>query len=486
MNKINFNINIGGDDELIVIPLTMEENKIMVNCPLNIDFSSLFTSENEILKLLNLGYEQSSEEEEFLMDFEIDTYITDRENLGKIIKNYKLNGNISIETISINQYDAYEYIKKFKNAAEFKININMEDEYDMDYLIKMKLLLESTKSNVLFKIENNDNLVDIDTLIKTVTIINEIVDNVNQFKLSPIEKVMFVYDIIKERVYTQESKDEDYTTSRDLSQVLLGDKIVCVGFTNIFDIILKKLNFQTSRVILSTQKEATYHIYNEVFIVDDKYNIDGIYVFDATFDSNKKTIENEHLYKYKYFALSKENYIDKTGFSDNKIPDYKKIFNYSDNDNSDLFLISEELLSSNFEDLNYYSKLFIELNTLSKRFKIDCNFNKYLMHIGSFTQEKIEQFDSDLYTLFEFYDTGINSYDLFKLLCEVRKQQYYSNPEKYPYSLNDLVKTLKYSTIDGVESLYFTNLQNQQREIESVKLTRTLRNILDNKVKNCR
>ena len=57
---------------------------------------------------------------------------------------------------------------------------------------------------------------------------------------------MYVYDLIRERVYTAENPEEEYFVSRDITSVLLGDKIVCVGFSNLFAAIIENLEFNSN------------------------------------------------------------------------------------------------------------------------------------------------------------------------------------------------------------------------------------------------
>ena len=92
---------------------------------------------------------------------------------------------------------------------------------------------------------------------------------------------------------------------------------------------------------------------------------------------------------------------------------------------------------------------------------------------------------------------------MLEILYNVRKQQYYYNPEKYPFDLNDFYKTVLMSNWDFsdtqlnqflmmcysnddiklIRTIKFAEENELDKRIEQVKLTKTLRNIYDNKIK---
>ena len=69
-------------------------------------------------------------------------------------------------------------------------------------------------------------------------------ETIKKLHLSPLETVLYVYDLVRERKYQEEGANECHTKSRDLTSVLLGDKIVCAGFVNLFNTILEKLDIK--------------------------------------------------------------------------------------------------------------------------------------------------------------------------------------------------------------------------------------------------
>ena len=93
--------------------------------------------------------------------------------------------------------------------------------------------------------------------------------------------------------------EENYYKSSDVSSVLTGDSIVCAGYSNVFNAILKCLNIKAAPLI---SKEAK-HQRSIIYVQDEKYNIDGVYVFDPTWDRRKNKEDKEYINRYNYFAI---------------------------------------------------------------------------------------------------------------------------------------------------------------------------------------
>ena len=153
----------------------------------------------------------------------------------------------------------------------------------------------------LFVVKCIDNVVEL-TKNNTDGVLNvclnyggrrEIVDAVNKIKeanLSNIESIMYAYDILKKRLYKLD--EENYYKSSDVSSVLTGD-------SNVFNAFLKCLNIKAAPLI---SKEAK-HQRSIIYVQDEKYNIDGVYVFDPTWDRRKNKEDKEYINRYNYFAI---------------------------------------------------------------------------------------------------------------------------------------------------------------------------------------
>ena len=158
--------------------------------------------------------------------------------------------------------------------------------------------------NIRFYIEGNTLSIDIDEYRQTIEYIQGIIELVISHRLSPLEKMLYAYDIVRDRVYKLESGDESPYKSRDLTQVIVGDRIVCAGFSKILGAVLTELGIRNMVQLLRNNVEGNGHARNVCYIRDDKYGVEGIYYMDTTFGSKKREGDDAYLKNYEYFARS--------------------------------------------------------------------------------------------------------------------------------------------------------------------------------------
>lgn len=469
-NGTDYTININTDLSEDYEKLISSTNELEKSIAFDIDFLKDFPDENskEIIKLLEearqgnlLDYLTKAEYVEFVFDTE---RILEYLNNNPILKTKKivLNQNIELNESSIKEIES-----KYKEYTE----------------------------SLYFKLPENDEYISFEEYKNTVKALKQITDEIKQFDFSPFEQVMYAYDLVRNRVYNMESQKDNKSLSRDLSSSLLGDKIVCLGYSRIFNAILEQLNIDCREVILIALQ--TGHARNEVYIKDEKYNIDGVYYFDTTWDSRRKDDYNKYLYSYRYFAKTRMEFdeIDNKRYKNQDFPFYTPE-------------ISEELKREYDENglkNQMYSPLIKSVNYISKRIT-----GKYLIKpitlvpSSPFYKElDIEKSIKELDKLVTYFDKPIPADTFIKALYNIRKQQYYMNPEKYPFSLNDFYKTViisnwkfeqtpeerlislltgkKENNSTKDKMLLFNSKNRLGHRIEEIHLTKTLRKILDKK-----
>lgn len=359
--------------------------------------------------------------------------------------------------------------------------------------------------NVYVGTDGNDNPVKLSDFIKTKNIIEELLKRVKKFEFSPIEQIMYVYDIVRDRVYTKENADENYAISRDLTNILLGDKIVCVGYAHLFDILLKKLGFKTMLYKIYNPNTKIGHVRNIVYIEDDKYEVKGVYFFDTTWDS-KKT-DNIHLYSYRFFAKTKteiEEY-QNDEYLDGTLPEVNKYFflDLITKINTTGLNISD---SKQIDDINKISRLIDNKTLIYKTI-----FSPYYDSMPEQLKKKITKEDiiKNLERYNELFDNPIKADTLLKVLYEVRKNEYYEDPINYPFNLNNFFSIVVnsnwifengssklFSAIFGIEygkkckeliqanMIKYVEDNKLELKIEQIKLAKTLRNIYEKKKKD--
>lgn len=225
-----------------------------------------------------------------------------------------------ILSVAIGYNQKYNYLKEiekvkevfiFCNENNFTDALNISKRFNAKViisaqkisLISYKKLIEDfgveniNEFNVYIDYQKNNSPILISTVYKISCIINAVVEEINSYDLSPLEKIMFVYDRVKYRLY--EDDLDDINSSRDLDKVLNGDKIVCAGYSNLFTAVLISLGINSIPVIDLNIK----HQRSLAYIKDAKYNIDGVYAFDPTWDKRKSKDDINYIDRYDYFLM---------------------------------------------------------------------------------------------------------------------------------------------------------------------------------------
>lgn len=225
-----------------------------------------------------------------------------------------------ILSIAIGYNQKYNYLKEiekvkevfiFCNENNFTDALNISKRFNAKViisaqkisLISYKKLIEDfgveniNELNVYIDYQKNNSPILISMVYKISCIINAVVEEINSYDLSPLEKIMFVYDRVKYRLY--EDDLDDINSSRDLDKVLNGDKIVCAGYSNLFTAVLTSLGINSIPVIDLNIK----HQRSLAYIKDAKYNIDGVYAFDPTWDKRKSKEDINYIDRYDYFLM---------------------------------------------------------------------------------------------------------------------------------------------------------------------------------------
>ena len=303
-------------------------------------------------------------------------------------------------------------LNKFLNISDFEKLQELKKDYD--------------GINVYVRLDGNSDYVSLKSCEDTMNYIKNIGDKVKSLNLSPFETIIFVYDIVRDRYYKDEGKDEKYTKSRDLSEVAFGEAIVCHGYAELFKAILNYIGIETYLAPLRVKDEDIGHTRNEIYVVDPKYNIKGVYYFDTTWDSKERDKEDQFLLKYKYLAKTRGEMEE----IENHIYEYNNSPKYSQ-DMLEKFKIALE--NRELENVLNYISTFRYLGRVAGS-KLDLNPTDYFTSGGV----KFENIKDELEEILKKYNKPISAETYIRAINEVRKIEYYINSEKYPYSLDVL------------------------------------------------
>ena len=185
----------------------------------------------------------------------------------------------------------------FTILATHNKKYNITFEVKNRELLRQSQLLDNIPSNINIIIKNDLFDYDLDTYLKEEAKLEKLIAPIRQVNLSPLEKYLAVYNIVKQFKEYKENK-ENKEESRFIRFILDNEYIVCVGFQTLLKNLLDKVEIPSYEI--STLIDKSYdsgftmedicldyagHARNLVKIDDDKYNVHGIYLADATWDN---------------------------------------------------------------------------------------------------------------------------------------------------------------------------------------------------------
>lgn len=307
---------------------------------------------------------------------------------------------------------------------------NLLSSYDLNSIINY---------NIKINYQEHNSPISISELYDLSSLVCDISKTIKKYNLSPIEQVMYVYDLIKKREYKDDESDQK--NSRDLDKVILSDTMVCAGYSNLLNAILRCLSFNAEALISYDRR----HQRSIVYIEDKKYNIDGLYVFDPTWDRRQNKLDTDYINNYNYFALP----IKEANKSANA--EVTEILNYS----------FKEMLNIVNDEKSDTEKSITLLEALSNFHKI-LNFKnseKYKDNILSydFLSPEARYFTKKIYKEISLKSNSqeISPETFLKILYNVRRVEYY----------NDIVKELSSSEIRDVTiEKYITAFEKKLKE----------------------
>ncbi len=225
-----------------------------------------------------------------ISDEEISNFKYTKEGI-KIVFQYEDYENI-FETIS--------KIKELNKGYNYQIEVNDKEIFN-NYSFNKDIDI----SNI--SVKSGLEEVDLKTYIDSEKMLNSMIEPAKD--LSVFEKFLYAYDVTKHFKKYKESIDKD--SARDLYKIVNNDEyMVCVGYANLLMDLLKRLGIDSydygvgvdtgyDKVDLNSedvdvQSKNEGHARVIVKITDPKYNLDGIYISDPTWDND---LDND-LYTY--------------------------------------------------------------------------------------------------------------------------------------------------------------------------------------------
>lgn len=175
-----------------------------------------------------------------------------------------------------------ESVEKLKEINEF-LKFNNQEE--------LKFIEDLLDSNLVWPLED---------VIESHNYISMVINRIKQRDFSPLETICYLHIFTTQNFKYQEVRET--LIPRSIVGIINYDAIVCVGYSRFVKAIIDKLSINGLRsdnfttVLKESDKQGnellseylsinTGHMQNLIYIDDDKYNVHGRYIEDATWDS---------------------------------------------------------------------------------------------------------------------------------------------------------------------------------------------------------
>lgn len=411
---------------------------------------------NRIVKIVN---EYSNYDEELVRDC-----LKLKNNIITFCNENKTNSIISyFDSIEIvcDDIEIFEKLDNILPQTDIPVVINVSEleidyvhanlrEYDKKLKLKcpnIRYIIKYNLSTIEAHCEDVSSSCD-DVLIaldKILAIKNKIL----KYNLSPFEQIMYAYDIIKDKLYKDD--DTNYINSRDIVRILNGDSIVCLGYSKLFEAILTELNIKSSIILLANDNTDIGHARNMVVVNDKKYNLNHILFFDITSDARKSNdINNNYLNNYIFFARN-ISIMNQNDQKHNYRIVNKQIYNIDDTKEEikNMTTISEAIslilkIRKCWQDIdiaNYLETINIDSKYKDELLKILLNNSEFYCIKLGYTGINIFEILKDLYELtIQMLDRKISIEKFTKCLYQVRRVEYYQEPNTYKLNDSNLLK----------------------------------------------
>lgn len=230
-------------------------------------------------------------------------------------------------------YDENQLIllKKIEGQLEFYNKL----ANDNDYVSQIKF---SEFFKIPYKSEEYNQLWSLDDVIKANEYANDIVYDVINKKLTPLEITLYVYKKLTSDFMYKSYNDP---IKFEQSQGILGFKneektLICSGISSYFKLIIDKLNNHNLKSdFLNTKSNSkdSYHTLNTIKIKDSKYKIDGTYGINSTFDMKTNKNGDGEGFCYCLFQLNEllkqPDYLHTIFFTSSRVDQTIQNFEYS-------------------------------------------------------------------------------------------------------------------------------------------------------------
>lgn len=462
-NSITFQLSEKTNETMYLIPGAIyDDYDLMISTNPSTTYEQIKSDIPEIMRQLKEDSERSKKIDPELFSSSIE--FNNKVLSGEVV----LFENIESIHIEASLEDARTFILTNPELLNYKIILGNVNTLDTETLKKAYNYFKECPNIYCFD-EIHFKEKTLKECIKYLEKPDDIVKQVKEYNYSPFEQLLHAYDIVSELI---QNGSQDFTDTNQISAL--------------FETVAIKLGITAKTIQMSSKSEHNIKYINAVYLKDDKYGIDGVYYIDIP--SNKTYIKDAALGAYLGFAKTKSQYEVMTNgdFEDLSFPAMTEKLLYD----------IQEFSSFDINMPEKYKKTFYRV----AHFLGDRLFTYYL---GTGNKEEVINYIGKYDKLFK---NRINNITFLEALVNVRKNEYFENPQKYTLSEEELIKTValslfdsnKYSeevsfaeeffleVPDAIECITdelseYSEQNNLSKQIEQVRVAKVLSKVLETK-----
>ncbi len=300
-------------------------------------------------------------------DYEVDGKVVSELSDLKLIIDNLIDIDLVNFTIMDNGEKSIEQSISIISKIEKSIGSKIENVYYItgNRTIKnIELLHEVEVDHKLCIMYDTDIICSLDDFIVMRNFFDKVVNKINKFNLSSLEKCLMAYDFVKNFYIVNRKYTKDKTDSRFVHRLFKANDLNSQSYTELYAQILRELKINAASYMVYTPLVSEVfltrnnHSRTMIYLNDDKYNVKGLFSADVIWDAIKKYKKNYH---YEFFmtkvqGLKKQFPKDKFG---NEVEYLMGNCKFEDLKNDDLIFFEIFLNKSVVEksDLDFLRKI---------------------------------------------------------------------------------------------------------------------------------
>ncbi len=284
--------------------------------------------------------------------------ISEKNDLNQVI-----NVLVDIDSLSFTILDNGEssIVQSLDIIHDIEVSIGSQIE-DIYYITgnrnieNISLLTEIDVSHKLSIMYDKEIICSLSDFINMRHIINLFIEKITKYELSPLEKTLYAYDLIKDFYIINSKYIQEKKISRYIHRIFKINKLNCQAYATLYEQILKELKIKAATYDLYSPLVAELFLTRDnhsrvmIHLIDEKYNIDGLFSTDVIWDSIKKA---KHNYHYEFFLTRVIN--TKKQFSTDKF-----------HDEIDILLGDKDFAELKEKELSFFQSLLNKDNVVEK------------------------------------------------------------------------------------------------------------------------